>query len=140
MLTSRNGRLVCTFASLCTTHYEAVVCSGCLFSPGFASIRTSVNAAGIVPECPSRRVYHSAKPNLPTDLILRLWTPSPQAGKPPTVLMVQMDQGSILHMYWLHSLWHGTASYTCAHVQTCTQTHAHAHEHTHREKETHMGD
>ena len=55
----------------------------------------------------------SAKSNPLTDLILRLWTPSPQAGRSSTVLMVQMDQGSILHSYWLHSRWHRTASYTC---------------------------
>lgn len=75
----------------------------------------------LLPVCSSRWVLQcqgslSAKSNPLTDLILRLWTPSPQAGRSSTVLMVQMDQGSILHSYWLHSRWHRTASYTCTHA------------------------
>ena len=75
----------------------------------------------LLPVCSSRWVLQcqgslSAKSNPLTDLILRLWTPSPQAGRSSTVLMVQMDQGSILHSCWLHSRWHRTASYTCTHA------------------------
>lgn len=72
----------------------------------------------------------SAKTDPLTDLILRLWTPSPQAGRSSTVLIVQMDQDSILHSYWLHSLWHRTASYTCG--RACASTHTNRHTHTHK--------
>ena len=86
-------------------------------------------ATGALPGCLSRSGGGGARlaacQSRLTDLIFRLWTPSPQAGRSSTVLMVQMDQGSVLHSNWLHWLWHGTASYTCA----CA-----THTHTQRER------
>lgn len=52
-----------------------------------------------------------------THRILRLCTPSPQAGSLSTVLMAHTDQGSVTHSYWPHSPRQGTASYTYKHTQ-----------------------
>ena len=45
-------------------------------------------------------------------LTLRVCTPSPQFSRMFTKVTLQTLHGSVTHMYWLQSLWHGTTSYT----------------------------
>lgn len=46
-------------------------------------------------------------------LTFLVWTPSPQFSFKSTLVTLQTLQGSVIHMYWLQSLWQGTTSYTC---------------------------
>lgn len=45
-------------------------------------------------------------------LTLRVCTPSPQFSRMFTKVTLQTLHGSVTHMYWWQSLWHGTTSYT----------------------------
>ena len=45
-------------------------------------------------------------------LTFRVCTPSPQLSRMSTKVTLQTLHGSVTHMYWLQSLWHGTTSYT----------------------------